>query len=107
MSKIVIDARESGTSTGRYIDKLIEYLHGLKTTHEIIILTKPHRIDFFKNIAPMFTIIETIFAEFSFAEQLGFVRVQVLSNAIFVDINQHSAVVQGEGLIALSNDLVS
>ncbi len=46
MKKLIIDARESGTTTGRYIDKLIEYLHELNTGLEITVLTKPHRVDF-------------------------------------------------------------
>ncbi len=70
--KIAIDARESGTSTGRYIDKLIEYLHRLKPAYDIIILTKQHRIDFIKAVAPNFTVVESPFREFTFGEQLGF-----------------------------------
>jgi len=74
MSKIVIDARESGTSTGRYVDKLIQYLHGLQPKHSIIILAKQHRLEFFSQIAPTFTTIETPFKEFSFGEQFGLRR---------------------------------
>lgn len=74
MSKIVIDARESGTSTGRYIDKLIEHLYTLKPKHEIALLTKAHRIEFLKQIAPSFAITETPFKEFTFGEQLGLKR---------------------------------
>jgi len=72
MKKIVIDARESGTSTGRYIDKLVENLNKLKTGLEIIILTKPHRVEFFKEFADKFQIIDSSYKEFSFGEQLGF-----------------------------------
>jgi glycosyltransferase involved in cell wall biosynthesis len=72
MKKIVIDARESGTSTGRYVDKLIEYLHKLKPRFEIIILTKPHRLDFFHGIAPDFQAIEANHKEFTFGEQVAF-----------------------------------
>ena len=72
MTKIAIDARESGSSTGRYIDKLVEYLHAAKPSHEIVVLTKKHRIDFMETIAPRFTVIESPFREFSFGEQLGF-----------------------------------
>ena len=73
MSKlIIIDARESGTSTGRYIDKLIEYLHKLKPEFDFTILTKSHRLDYFKNVAPSFRVIESPFKEFTFSEQLGF-----------------------------------
>lgn len=74
MSRIAIDARESGTSTGRYIDKLIEHLHALKPEHEIIILTKAERLEFMADIAPNFPVIETPFKEFTFAEQIGLMR---------------------------------
>jgi glycosyltransferase involved in cell wall biosynthesis len=74
MKRIVIDARESGTSTGRYVDKLVEYLHKLQPKHEFIILTKPHRLDYLKKIAPSFQIIESSYAEFSLSEQIGFKR---------------------------------
>jgi glycosyltransferase involved in cell wall biosynthesis len=72
MKKIVIDARESGTTTGRYIDKLIEYLHKLRPAHDIVVLTKPHRVEFMKSVAPTFTVVESPFKEFTFSEQLGF-----------------------------------
>lgn len=74
MSKIVIEARESGTSTGRYVDKLVEHLQGLKTDHEFIVLAKSHRVAFFKKIAPKFKIIECPYKEFTFAEQIGFLK---------------------------------
>lgn len=74
MSKIVIEARESGTSTGRHIDKLIENLHKLNPDLEILILTKAHRVDFFKQIAPNFEVRESNYKEFSFGEQLGLAR---------------------------------
>lgn len=74
MARIVIDARESGTSTGRYVDKLIENLHKLKPEFEIIVLTKPWRIEYLKKLAPNFKIIESDFKEFTFAEQIGFLK---------------------------------
>jgi len=72
MSKIVIDARESGTSTGRYVDKLVEYMHKLRSQHEIIILTKQHRLEYFETVAPKFRIVETKYKAFTFDEQLAF-----------------------------------
>jgi glycosyltransferase involved in cell wall biosynthesis len=69
--RIVIDARESGTTTGRYIDKLIENLHKLKPQHEIIVLTKTHRLEYLNSIAPKFTFLRSDFKEFSIAEQTG------------------------------------
>jgi glycosyltransferase involved in cell wall biosynthesis len=74
VSKIVIDARESGSTTGRYIDKLIEHMHAHKPDHSVIILTHAERTDFFANIAPDFVILQTPFKEFTFSEQIGFMR---------------------------------
>src|SRR5437868_1826061 len=74
MSKIVIDARESGTSTGRYIDKLVEYLAKLQPRHEIIILTKTPRVKFMREIAPDFKIVESNYKEFGLGEQAGLLR---------------------------------
>jgi glycosyltransferase involved in cell wall biosynthesis len=72
--KIVIDARESGTSTGRYIDKLVEYLHKLQPEYQITIVTHAPRTEFIKIIAPTFDVIPTTFKEFSLGEQFGFSR---------------------------------
>lgn len=74
MSRIVIDARESGTSSGRYVDKLIEYMHKLQPEFEIIVLTKTPRIEFMKSVAPRFKIVASDFKEFTFSEQVGFWR---------------------------------
>jgi glycosyltransferase involved in cell wall biosynthesis len=71
MKKIVIDARESGTSTGRYVDKLIEYLYKLSPLYEIVLLAKPHREEYLRELAPDFEIVETPYKEFSFGEQIG------------------------------------
>jgi glycosyltransferase involved in cell wall biosynthesis len=69
--RIVIDARESGTSTGRYVDKLVEYLHKLKPGHEVVILTKTPRLEYLQAVAPDFKLLKSDFKEFTFAEQLG------------------------------------
>jgi glycosyltransferase involved in cell wall biosynthesis len=74
MKKVVIDARESGSSTGRYIDKLVEHLHTLKPQYEIVLLAKSHRIEYLAKIAPSFRIVEANFKEFTFAEQIGFFK---------------------------------
>jgi glycosyltransferase involved in cell wall biosynthesis len=71
MKKIVIDARESGTTTGRYIDKLIEYLYKLRPEYDFVILTKSHRLDYLKKLAPGFEIVESNIKEFTFGEQLA------------------------------------
>jgi glycosyltransferase involved in cell wall biosynthesis len=72
MKTIVIDARQSGTSTGRYIDKLIEYLYKLHPPHEFIILTKPHRLEYFSRLAPNFKAVVSPYKEFTFDEQIAF-----------------------------------
>lgn len=69
--RIVIDARESGSSTGRYIDKLVEGLHDLKPDHKIVLLTKPHRLEFLRTKAPKFKVVACRYKEFSLGEQLG------------------------------------
>ena len=71
MKSVVIDARESGTSTGRYIDKLVENLHELKPNLAITVLTKSHRAAFMRGIAPTFTVVESNVKEFTFAEQFA------------------------------------
>lgn len=72
MSNILIDARESGSSTGRYIDKLVEHLHALQPNHTIIVATKPKRMDYIAAVAPSFRVVEANFKEFTLQEQLGF-----------------------------------
>jgi glycosyltransferase involved in cell wall biosynthesis len=74
MQHIAIDARDSGTSTGRYIDKLIEHLHSLQPAYDITILTKPHRLEYMSKIAPNFSVEACPHKEFTFDEQIGFKR---------------------------------
>lgn len=72
--KIVIDARESGTTSGRYVDKLIEHIYKIGVDHEITVMTKSHRLDFMRTIAPDFETVAADFKEFTFSEQIGFLR---------------------------------
>lgn len=74
MAHIVIDARNSGTGTGRYTDKLIENLSKLKPQFEITVLTKPEQVGYLKNVAPGFRVLKSDFAESSFAEQIGLLK---------------------------------
>lgn len=74
MAKIVIDARESGTSTGRYVDKLIEHMHKLEPEFEIVLLAKKHRLEYLKKLAPNFKIVQCDVKEFTFAEQISLLR---------------------------------
>ena len=72
--KIVIDAREYPTSTGRYIRKLIENLEKLKSEHKFVILLLPKDFDAYQPNNKNFTKLAAPFPEFSFSEQIGFLR---------------------------------
>lgn len=69
MTHIVLDARESGTSTGRYVDKLVEYMHALQPNHDITLLAKSHRVEYLLKLAPNFAVVPCDVKEFTFAEQ--------------------------------------
>lgn len=72
MKRIVIDARELRTSTGRYMERLLHYLQAIDRKHEYIVLLKPGDIaswnpehsNFSKHVCPH--------DEFGFSEQIGF-----------------------------------
>ena len=70
MSHIVIDARESGTSTGRYVDKLVENLHALQSPHSFTVLAKSPRLAALRELASGFDIVASDIKEFTLAEQL-------------------------------------
>lgn len=103
MARIVIDARKSGTSTGRYVDKLIEYLHKLHPPHEIIVLTKTPRIKPLKELAPDFQILKSDYQDFTFAEQLGLLR-QIKSlkpDLVHFTMTQQSILYKGRGVTTI------
>jgi glycosyltransferase involved in cell wall biosynthesis len=72
--KIVIDAREYPTSTGRYVRKLIENLEKLKSEHEFVILLLLKDFDAYTPQAENFSKLVAPFQEFTFSEQIGFLR---------------------------------
>jgi glycosyltransferase involved in cell wall biosynthesis len=72
--RLVIDARESGTSTGRYVDKLVENLSKLSPKFDVVVLTKAPRLQFMKQAAPNFKVVKSDYKEFTFSEQLGLLR---------------------------------
>jgi len=73
MSRIVIDARESGTSTGRYVDKLIENLAKIDSTNQYFLLVKSHRLNYFSFLPTNFQRIKCDIKEFTFNEQFGLI----------------------------------
>lgn len=72
--KIVIDARESGTSTGRYIDKLIENLQHIDKTNNYVLVYKNDQLDKVTLKSSNFQKVGTKYSEFTFGEQFGFSR---------------------------------
>lgn len=72
MARIVIDAREYTSTTGRYMFRLLQYLDGLQTEHEFLILLKPKDMDVYEYQNPNFKKIACTHKEFTFAEQIGF-----------------------------------
>lgn len=71
---IVIDARELRTSTGRYIERLLHYLQTVDTENKYTVLLKPKDIGTWFSDNPNFTKLASPYKEFTFAEQLGFLK---------------------------------
>src|SRR4051794_22089987 len=74
MSRIVIDAREYTSSTGRYMFRLLQYLEKLDSEHTYTILLKPHDMEAYEFSNPRFTKVPCPHKEFTFDEQLGLLR---------------------------------
>jgi glycosyltransferase involved in cell wall biosynthesis len=70
MAKIVIDARELRSSTGRYIERLLHYLQKIDTANSYIVLLKPADFETWQPLAPNFKKIVCKYKKFSFGEQL-------------------------------------
>ncbi|MDQ5972715.1 MAG: hypothetical protein QG553_874 [Patescibacteria group bacterium] len=103
VKRIVIDARESGTSTGRYVDKLIEHLYKIGSKHEFVIVAYPDRREFLKKIAPSYKMVETSYKEFSFGEQLGFKKQlkKLKADLVFFPMVQQPIMYRGAKVTAM------
>ncbi|MHB1864858.1 MAG: glycosyltransferase family 4 protein [Candidatus Saccharimonadales bacterium] len=71
---IAIDARLSGTTTGRYVDKLIEYIAKIDPDYDFNIICPPDRVEYFKKIAPKYYIYETGVKQLGLGEQTTFLK---------------------------------
>jgi glycosyltransferase involved in cell wall biosynthesis len=73
MKTIVIDARELRTTTGRYVERLLNYLQEVDTdlSHRYIVLLKTKDMDSWNPKSKRFTKVPCRFKEFTFGEQLG------------------------------------
>ncbi len=72
MSKIVIDARELRTSTGRYIERLLYYLQDIDHDNDYTVLLKPQDVAGWTPKTQNFSKLDCPYKEFTFSEQLGF-----------------------------------
>lgn len=73
--RIAIDAREYGTSTGRYISKLVEYLQRIDDQNDYVVLLKPQDMETCSLSNPRFSKVACPRKEFTFwDEQIAFWR---------------------------------
>ncbi|QQS20185.1 glycosyltransferase family 4 protein [Candidatus Saccharibacteria bacterium] len=72
--RIVIDARELRTTTGRYVERLLHYLQQLDTHNDYTVLLKPTDMSGWQPISERFTPLACPHKEFTFAEQTGLLR---------------------------------
>ena len=74
MARIILDARELTTSTGRYVERLLHYLQKLDGAHDYMVLLKPGDYEAWQPDNPRFAKVPCPYKEFSFGEQLGLLR---------------------------------
>lgn len=74
MAKIVIDARELRTSTGRYIERLLHYLQEVDNENNYVVLLKPKDMDGWDPTNKHFEKAACRHSEFTLAEQVGLLR---------------------------------
>ena len=71
--KIIIDARELCSSTGRYVDRLLHYLQEIDERNSYVILLKSSDFDNWQPSNPNFHKVRCPYKEFTFGEQYGLV----------------------------------
>jgi glycosyltransferase involved in cell wall biosynthesis len=71
MKRIVIDAREIHTSTGRYVERLLNYLQDVDTdlSHRYVVLLRPKDMDRWEPRSKRFVKVACRAKKFTFAEQ--------------------------------------
>lgn len=74
MKRIVVDARELRTSSGRYTERLLHYLQIIDKEHHYDVLLKPQDIMGWETKNPNFEKVACPHKEFTFGEQLGLLR---------------------------------
>ncbi len=72
--RIAIDARIIPTTTGRYVERLVEYLQDVDKKNEYFILVRKEDLDYWKPRRKNFKIVEANYGDFGFSEQLGLLK---------------------------------
>ncbi|MDB5165255.1 MAG: hypothetical protein JWM00_145 [Candidatus Saccharibacteria bacterium] len=71
---IAIDARIINSSTGRYIERLLFYLQDIDSDNHYSVLVRKKDIHYFTPKNSNFTVVEADFADYSFSEQIGLLK---------------------------------
>jgi glycosyltransferase involved in cell wall biosynthesis len=74
MKRIVVEARELRTSSGRYVERLLHYLQKIDTVHPYQVLLKSGDLAGWHPDNENFTKVACPHREFSFGEQLGLLK---------------------------------
>jgi glycosyltransferase involved in cell wall biosynthesis len=100
---ILIDARMSGLSTGKYIDKLIEYLQKIDSSNQYFLLLKNSRLEIYNNMPSNFHTIQCDVKEFTFAEQIKLLnQVKNLKpDLVHFPMAQHPILFKGKKVIGI------
>lgn len=80
---IAIDARIISSTTGRYVERLLHHLEKIDTTNQYTILVKQKDSDYWKPSNPNFSIKIADFKNYTFEEQIGFLK---LLNSLNADL---------------------
>lgn len=72
--KIIIDARELRTSSGRYVERLLHYLQDVDKTNKYFVLLKPKDMEDWQPRSKRFIKVACRAKEFTFSEQISLLR---------------------------------
>lgn len=72
MSHIAIDARIINSTTGRYVERLLNYLQTIDQENQYTVLVRAKDEQYWQPQSPNFTVKIADFADYSFAEQFAF-----------------------------------
>ncbi len=83
MSHIVIDARIINSTTGRYVERLLYHLQAIDHENTYTVLLREKDQDYWQPTAKNFSVVIADYSNYSFNEQIGFLR---LLNSLHADL---------------------